>query len=56
MGTPPDPYFAIFDPDLFQSSPNEVTYSLTPQAGLKDIGQVDFCLRVGQIWQVISYP
>ena len=42
MGTPPDPYFAIFDPDLFQSSPNEVTYSLTPQTGLKDIGQVDF--------------
>ena len=28
-GTPPDPYFAIFDPDLFQASPNEVTYSVT---------------------------
>ncbi len=47
VGTPPDPYFAIFDPDLFQASPTEVTYSITPQAGLQDIGQVDFLFEGG---------
>ncbi len=47
VGTPPDPYFAIFDPDLFQASKDEVTYSITPQAGLKDIGQIDFLFEGG---------
>lgn len=47
VGTPPDPYFAIHDPDLFAANPKEVTYTLTPQAGTQDIGPVDFSFQGG---------
>ena len=47
VGSPPDPYLAIYDPSLFTTSPSEVVYSLTPQAGTKDIGPIDFVFEGG---------
>ena len=47
VGNPPDQYFAIHDQVLFAASPNQVVYSLTPQAGIKDIGPVDFLFEGG---------
>lgn len=42
VGTPPDPYKAIFDQTLFVADQKIVTYTVTPQTGINDIGPVNF--------------